>query len=138
MEPWCRLNPAHSVGHTMIMSRLKIPGNSGINPPNSGNTKVIIAGSRNVTDLDLVAGAIEASGFPISEVVSGGAPGVDTLAEQWAREHGIPVTRFPAEWSRYGRRAGPIRNKEMAVYGEALIVVWDGKRAGTKSSQNIR
>ena len=95
--------------------------------------KTIIAGSRSVTDLDLVADAVRASGFDITEVVSGGAPGVDSLGEQWAEQHGIPVTRFPADWKRYGRRAGPIRNTEMAEYAEALIAVWDGRSRGTKN-----
>jgi hypothetical protein len=65
-------------------------------------------------------------------VVSGGAPGVDTLAERWAEQHDIPVTGFPAEWSRYGKKAGPIRNKEMAGYAEGLVAVWDGRSRGTK------
>jgi hypothetical protein len=91
-----------------------------------------IAGSRTVTDLGLVADAIEASGFDISEVASGGAPGVDSLAELRAEQNGIPVTRFPAEWSRYGRKAGPIRNKKMAGYAETLRAEWDGKSSGTK------
>jgi hypothetical protein len=46
-----------------------------------------------------MADAIMNSGFDISEVVSGGAPGVDTLAEQWAEKNGIQVTRIPAEWN---------------------------------------
>jgi len=86
-----------------------------------------------MSDSSIVADAIRASGFPITEVVSGGAPGVDTSAEQWAERHGIPVTRFPADWKRYGRRAGPIRNQAMAEYGEALVAVWDGKSRGTKN-----
>jgi hypothetical protein len=45
----------------------------------------------------------------VTKVVSG-TPGVDALGEQWAERHGIPVTRFPADWKRYGRRAGPTRN----------------------------
>lgn len=95
--------------------------------------KTIIAGTRTITSLAIVAEAIKASEFDIAEVVSGGAPGVDALAEKWAEEHGIPVKRFPADWNRYGRRAGPIRNTEMAGYAEALIAVWDGQSRGTKN-----
>lgn len=94
--------------------------------------KTIIAGSRLITSFAIVAEAIEASGFHITEVVSGGAPGVDALAEKWAEQNGIPVKQFPADWDRYGRKAGPIRNQAMAEYGEALIAVWDGKSRGTR------
>lgn len=96
--------------------------------------KTIIAGTRRtVANLAIVADAIKASEFDITEVVSGGAPGVDALAKKWAEQHGIPVKQFPADWDRYGRKAGPIRNQAMAEYGEALIAVWDGKSRGTKN-----
>ncbi len=93
--------------------------------------RVIIAGSRSITDPKHIAEAVRQSEFPITEVVSGGARGVDRLGEAWARKHGIPVTVFPADWERHGRAAGPLRNTQMAEYGEALIAVWDGKSRGT-------
>lgn len=98
--------------------------------------KVIIAGSRDIKDVQLLKMAIEKSGFDITEVVSGGAAGVDFLGEQWAREHGILLTRFPADWSAYGKAAGPIRNEEMARYvGKegALLALWDGRSKGTSN-----
>jgi hypothetical protein len=58
--------------------------------------KIIIAGSRSMTDPSIVDDAIRDSRFQITEVVSGGATGVDTLAEIWAEQKGIPVKRFPA------------------------------------------
>lgn len=76
----------------------------------------------------------------ITEVVSGGAPGVDMLGEQWAREeivtHGwhkpsYPVTRFPADWNQYGRAAGPMRNKQMAEYADILVAYWNEDTRGT-------
>jgi len=83
--------------------------------------RVIIAGSRRYTDYaELVAG-IEASGFTITEVVSGGARGADELGERWAKENGIPIKRFEADWDGLGKRAGHVRNGEMAAYAEALI-----------------
>jgi predicted Rossmann fold nucleotide-binding protein DprA/Smf involved in DNA uptake len=95
--------------------------------------KTIIAGTRSMTELAVVAEAVLASGFPITEVVSGGAPGIDSLGERWAEKNGIPVTRFQADWKRYGRRAGPIRNTEMAGYADAVIAVWDGRSRGTRN-----
>ncbi len=94
--------------------------------------KVIIAGSRAISDQAIVAKAIAASCYPISEVVSGAARGVDQLGEQWARANGIPVHRMPADWRSHGRSAGMRRNAEMAQYAEALIAVWDGRSSGTK------
>lgn len=83
--------------------------------------KVIIAGSRSIADYKTVELAIEAAQFEIDEVVSGGATGVDRLGELWAKENEIKMTQFPAFWNIYGRAAGPIRNKEMAEYADALL-----------------
>ncbi|HWB02748.1 MAG TPA: DUF2493 domain-containing protein [Verrucomicrobiales bacterium] len=85
--------------------------------------KVIIAGPRDFHDYDTVARAVTDSGFEITEVVSGKAPGVDTLGERWAAEHGKAVKEFPADWQKYGRAAGPIRNAQMADYADALVAV---------------
>jgi len=94
--------------------------------------KVIIAGSRTLTNYQTVLDAIAASGFFISQVVSGGASGVDQLGELYAFEQDLSLKVFPAKWSLYGKGAGPIRNQEMADYAEALIAVWDGESTGTK------
>lgn len=93
--------------------------------------KTIIAGSRTITDFKQVLAAVSDSGFEITEVVSGGAPGVDLIAEQFAYSKQITLKRFPADWNRMGRSAGIIRNLRMAHYAEALIAVWDGKSKGT-------
>jgi hypothetical protein len=93
--------------------------------------RVIIAGNRSIRDDAMVRSAIEASGFLISEIVSGGSNGVDESAERIAERDGIPLVRFPADWDKYGKKAGPIRNREMADYADALIAVWDGKSRGT-------
>jgi hypothetical protein len=95
--------------------------------------KVIIAGGRNITDYSLLLSTIGESEFTITEVVSGMAPGVDTLAAQYATENNLPLQQFWAEWEFYGRSAGPIRNRQMANYGEALIAIWDGESRGTKN-----
>lgn len=93
--------------------------------------KVIIAGSRSIGLLECVAEAAPKSGFEITEVVSGTAPGVDRLGEWWAASKKIPVKRFPADWGRHGKSAGAIRNGQMAEYADALIAVWDGVSPGT-------
>lgn len=95
--------------------------------------KTIIAGSRTIKDMQSLILAIEASGFAslITEVVSGGARGIDLLGEQWAIDNEIPVKRFIPEWERFGKPAGIFRNLQMANYAEALIAIWDGKSKGT-------
>lgn len=96
--------------------------------------KVIIAGSRGITDMLLLETAIARSGFTITEVVSGKAQGVDTLGELWANNNNIPVSAFAAKWKIYGKkRAGKVRNLEMSEYGQALIAVWDGVESGNPS-----
>lgn len=99
--------------------------------------RVIIAGSRTITSYKTVCEAIEASGFDITCVVSGTARGVDKLGEEWALRHAKSVKKFPAWWERYGKRAGYLRNEEMARNADALIAVWDGKSAGTKHMIDI-
>mgnify|MGYP000025132384 CR=1 FL=1 len=94
--------------------------------------KVIIAGSRDGFVARNVFEAIEESKFIITEVVSGGARGVDRDGEYWAKLNNIPIKLFPADWDKYKKAAGVIRNIEMAMYADALIAVWDGKSKGTK------
>lgn len=99
--------------------------------------KTIIAGSRTIRSYSVVDTAVKLSGFRITEVVSGAARGVDILGEQWAARHGVPCRVFEADWNRWGKRAGYLRNVEMGEYAEALIAVWDGISPGTKHMINI-
>lgn len=96
--------------------------------------RLIVAGSRTVFDYNVVAQAIEASGWTdsVTEIVSGGALGADALGEQWATRHKVKIRRFPAYWKKHGKAAGPIRNAEMAAHADALVAVWDGESRGTK------
>jgi hypothetical protein len=94
--------------------------------------RTIIAGSRCFTLYSSVDDAVKASGFKISEVVSGTAPGIDTLGEEWAEQNGVMLRRFPANWTDFGKRAGTMRNEKMGDYAQALIAVWDGESPGTR------
>jgi hypothetical protein len=99
--------------------------------------KTIIAGSRIITKYEDVLEAISLVGWNITEVVSGGAKGVDKFGERYAEDHKIPLKRFPADWNKYGRGAGVIRNNDMAEYADALIAVWDLRSKGTKHMIDI-
>ena len=93
--------------------------------------KVIIAGSREGFTLEDVYVAVNASEFEITEVVSGGARGVDRLGEIFAKEQDIPIRKFIPDWNT-GKGAGFVRNREMGDYADALIALWDGQSRGTK------
>ena len=95
--------------------------------------KVVIAGSRDIVDYDVLLKAIELCPFEITEVVSGRARGVDTLGERYAEEHHLKLHLFPADWKKFGNRAGPIRNGQMADFADAVLCAWDGKSTGTKN-----
>lgn len=97
--------------------------------------KVIIAGSRSIVDMGVVEEAIKLAEYHITEVVSGGAGGVDSLGEEWALKNRIPCKAFPVEsfqWKN-NKGAGIQRNGRMADYADALIAVWDGKSSGTRN-----
>jgi len=117
--------------------------------------KLIIAGSRSITDYAVVQKAIgeflSANGLMSIheiEVVSGGAGGVDSLGERWANENYIDKRIFFAAWDdlttppvkirtnkfgkKYNALAGFNRNEQMADYANCLLAVWDGKSPGTK------
>lgn len=57
----------------------------------------------------------------------------DKLGERYAKERGYAVEKYPANWSKFGRAAGPVRNYEMAEKADYVICFWDGKSPGTKS-----
>ena len=71
--------------------------------------------------------------FVVDEIVSGCATGADALGELWAEKYGFKPTPFPADWDKLGRGAGHARNAEMAKYGDAAIVLWDGETPGSKN-----
>lgn len=101
--------------------------------------KVIIAGGRNhrwsAQDRETLDRYWKS--LPITEVVSGSAPGADTRGIEWAKAKGIPYTEFPANWNKHGRAAGPIRNEQMAKYADALIVFMRFAGSGTRSMIRI-
>ena len=95
---------------------------------------VIIAGSREFDDYQLLCAKCDwlFQNKKPTAILCGKARGADTLGERYAKEHDIPVDYYPAEWDRYGKSAGYIRNEQMAMNSDALIAFWDGKSRGTK------
>lgn len=97
--------------------------------------KWIIAGSRTFDDFDRLCRVMDGfrhGPFPVTEVVCGGAKGADILGERWAVGRSVPVRHFIPQWKTHGKRAGFLRNQEMADYADKLVVFWDGESHGTK------
>lgn len=100
--------------------------------------RVIVAGSRDFADYSKLRAVCDNLLEDKRQthdivIVSGGAQGADSLGEEYARERDYGVKRFPADWERFGRAAGPVRNAVMADNADALIAFWDGKSRGTRN-----
>ena len=96
--------------------------------------KVIIAGGRDFNNYPLLKEKCDIILSKVKEdiiIVSGTAKGADLLGERYAVEHNYQIVYFPANWRLYGAGAGPIRNKEMAEYGDSLILFWNGVSKGS-------
>lgn len=100
--------------------------------------KLIIAGSRSL-ELNyeaLMHLMLSMVGNP-KEIVNGYcATGVDKVAREMCREHKWNIKYFPADWETHGKAAGPIRNKEMAEYADALLLIWDGESRGSANMKD--
>lgn len=90
--------------------------------------KIAIVGSRNLMLINLEQYLPE----DVTEIVSGGAQGIDTCAREYARDNGMKLTEFFPNYSKYGRRAPLVRNDLIIEYSDMVIAFWDGKSRGTK------
>ena len=96
--------------------------------------KLIIAGGRDFYDYSLMKSKLDNILETVDEeieIVSGTANGADKLGEQYAQEKGFPIKKFPADWDKYKKRAGYMRNKQMAEYATHCVCFWNGKSKGT-------
>jgi hypothetical protein len=91
---------------------------------------IAVIGSRGITDLNLeeILPPVE----EISELCSGAAKGVDTLAREFAQRHAIPIKEFLPDYARFGKSAPLKRNIQIVDYSEKIYACWDGKSRGTK------
>ena len=131
---WCMLNKMDHIWLLLL----------GLGEGYNNMVRIIIAGSRKFNDYPRMVKELDNLGIhlinsinPI-EIVSGHAPGADTLGEKFAKAYDYPLKIFPAEWDKYGKAAGPIRNEQMAKYAaEAdmgiLIAFPIGESKGTRN-----
>ena len=93
--------------------------------------KVLITGGRSYADRATVFRELDKlhAETTITVLIHGAATGADTLADSWAKSRGVEVIACPADWSRHGRAAGPIRNKAMLTdHKPELLLAFPGGR----------
>lgn len=83
--------------------------------------RVLVCGSRHFNDKELMADVLKQ--YAITEIIEGEARGADRLSRIYGEGRGIPVRCFPADWDKYGRAAGPIRNTQMLTEGKPDLVI---------------
>jgi hypothetical protein len=93
--------------------------------------RVAIIGSRNAP-ADAVERIRKHLPPSTSEIVSGGADGIDTAAKELAKELGIPLKEFLPDYALFGKRAPLVRNDQIVDYADMVLAFWDGESRGTQ------
>jgi hypothetical protein len=102
-------------------------------------TRIIVCGGRDFSDRALCFKTLDEllPKYDCPEIVSGHASGADQFGEEYAKEHGLQFQIFKPDWKKYGKSAGPIRNRQMLMYAlettAVIIAFWDGESKGTKN-----
>lgn len=94
--------------------------------------RLAIVGSRNCGSINISEHIAE---MPEC-IISGGAKGVDTLAAQYAREHGIELVEYLPQYNLYGKGAPLKRNEQIVAASDKVLAFWDGASRGTLNSIN--
>ena len=79
--------------------------------------KILVCGGRDFADKDFLYNILDDI-IDVNLIIHGGASGADSLAGEWAKKHNIKCQVFPADWGKYGKSAGPIRNQQMLDEGK--------------------
>ena len=104
--------------------------------------KVIIAGGRDFDDFSMLCREMDKlliNQVKVNKItiISGGARGADTLGERYARLRNFELTKVKADWNKYGKSAGFVRNREMLAITNGVVCFWNGKSRGTRDMVNI-
>lgn len=113
--------------------------------------RILVCGGRDFSDYDLLGKTLLGLFPPATDdmstwmvpsdtvIIHGDADGADQLADQWAVVHWVQIERYPADWERHGRAAGPIRNKQMLDEGKPdLVVAFPGGRGTANMVRQAR
>lgn len=106
----------------------------------NNNVNILVCGDRNWTDKevmhDILDGFLQEYGSRM-QVIQGGARGADTIAKEWSLARDIPCITVEAEWDKYGRAAGPIRNKAMLAWNPEFVIAFHEDLAKSKGTRNM-
>lgn len=94
--------------------------------------KLLIAGSRGITEFDISEFVTE----DIDTIISGGANGIDKLAEDFADKHRLSKIILRPRYEKYGKAAPLKRNEELVQMADKILVIWDGQSKGTEHTIN--
>lgn len=96
--------------------------------------RILVCGGRDFNNLKLVYTTLDRikDKYIVSHIIQGGARGADRLAKRWADETELSCLEFPADWAKYGKRAGFVRNKQMLDEGHPDLVVAFPGGSGTQ------
>ncbi|KKN03463.1 hypothetical protein LCGC14_1107490 [marine sediment metagenome] len=97
--------------------------------------RLAIVGGRDFNDYSLVRVWCDTFRHHL-HIISGGAKGADSLAKKYAMERFLPYTEFPAEWDKYGKSAGFLRNQTIVNNCDMVLAFWDGQSRGTADTIN--
>jgi hypothetical protein len=98
--------------------------------------RLLVCGDRNWTDKSCIFGTLDEVAPTV--IISGGATGADDIAEQWAVEHRVERHIFPAQWDKFGKAAGPIRNQLMLDAGQPdLVLAFHADYALSKGTKDM-
>jgi YspA, cpYpsA-related SLOG family len=103
-------------------------------------TRVLVTGGRNYKDRTTLVSTLDGihTAMPITMLLLGGAPGADFMAWGWASDNDVPVTVIRADWEKYGKRAGPIRNAALLNEGPDFILAFPGGRGTADCCRQAR
>ena len=102
---------------------------------------ILVTGGRNYYDKEVIHATLKELDrqHGITTLIHGGASGADTIAGAWAKEQGITVWVYPADWAKYGKAAGPMRNRDMLTRGKPdLVVAFEGGRGTANMIKQAR
>ena len=97
--------------------------------------RIVIGGYRNFNNYEIFKNFVDLCIGDKSEItiLSGRCKGTDLMAEQYAKEKGVGLEIYPADWKKYGKAAGPIRNRQMVENADTVIAFVSKTASGTKN-----
>ncbi len=95
--------------------------------------KIAIVGGRTFDNYEKLKTVLNPYKSYCTQEICGMANGADKLGKKWAEDNFINVKCYPADWDKFGKGAGHIRNKQMAIDADFVVAFWDCKSRGTKN-----